>query len=91
MVFGHRYGLRTTGSAAGAQKAQENPKAVRPVAADTGEGDTCWRLVWGKFSTREAAEAATDGIPQDLLQQGFEPHPIELTGEELDQPASAGD
>jgi hypothetical protein len=73
------------------KKAQENPKAVRPVAADTGEGDTCWRLVWGRFSTRDAAEAATDGIPEDLLQQGFDPHPIELTGEELEPPASAGD
>lgn len=73
------------------KKAQENPKAVRPVAAETGEGDTCWRLVWGRFSTREAAEAATDGIPQDLLQQGFDPHPIELTGEEFDQPATADD
>ena len=73
------------------KKARENPKSVRPVAADTGEGDTCWRLVWGRFSTREAAEAATDGIPDDLVQQGFDPHPIELTDEELEPPAAAGD
>jgi len=73
------------------KKAQENPKVVRPVAADTGDGEPCWRLVWGRFSTREAAEAATDGIPGDLLRQGFDPHPIELTGEELEPPASAGD
>ena len=72
------------------KKAQENPKAVRPVAADTGDGEPCWRLVWGRFSTREAAEAATDAIPGDLLQQGFEPHSIELTGEELDPSTSAG-
>jgi hypothetical protein len=73
------------------KKAQENPKVVRPVAADTGDGEPCWRLVWGRFSTREAAEAATDGIPAELLRQGFDPHPIELTGEELEPPASAGD
>ena len=72
------------------KKAQENPKVVRPVSADAGEGEPCWRLVWGRFSTREAAEAATDGIPDELLQQGFDPHPIELTGEELEPPASAG-
>jgi len=72
------------------KKAQENPKIVRPVAADAGDGEPCWRLVWGRFSTREAAEAATDGIPDELLQQGFDPHPIELTGEELEPPTSAG-
>ena len=72
------------------KKAQENPKVVRPVAADVGDVEPCWRLVWGRFSSREAAEAATDGIPAELLQQGFEPHPIELTGEELEPPTSAG-
>ena len=72
------------------KKAQENPKVVRPVSADAGEGEPCWRLVWGRFSTREAAEAAIDGIPDELLQQGFDPHPIELTGEELEPPATAG-
>jgi hypothetical protein len=72
------------------KKAQENPKVLRPVAADSGDGETCWRLVWGRFSSRESAEAATDGIPDDLLRQGFEPHAIELTGEDLNPPASAG-
>jgi hypothetical protein len=73
------------------KKAQENPKVVRPVSADTGDGEPCWRLVWGRFSGREAAEAAIDSIPKELRQQGFEPHPIELTGEELRPPISAGD
>jgi hypothetical protein len=71
------------------KKAQENPKVVRPVATDVGDAEPCWRLVWGRFSTREAAEAATDGIPDELLQQGFDPHPIELTDEELEPPSSA--
>jgi hypothetical protein len=73
------------------KKAQENPKVVRPVAAETGDGEPCWRLVWGRFSNRDAAEAAIDGIPEELRQQGFEAHPIELTDEELETPASVGD
>jgi hypothetical protein len=72
------------------KKAQENPKVVRPVAADVGGVEPCWRLVWGRFSSRQAAEAATDGIPEELLQQGFDPHPIELTGEEMEPPTSTG-
>lgn len=70
------------------KKAQENPKVLRPVAADAGNGEPCWRLVWGRFSSRELAEAATDGLPKHFLRQGFDPHPIELTGEELEAPAS---
>jgi hypothetical protein len=73
------------------KKAQEHPKVVRPVSADTGDGEPCWRLVWGRFSSREAAEAAVDGIPKELRQQGFEPHPIELSGEELKPPKTVGD
>lgn len=73
------------------KKAQENPKVLRPISADAGNGEPCWRLVWGRFSNREAAEAATSGIPDDLRRQGFDPHPIELTGEELEPPASAGE
>jgi hypothetical protein len=72
------------------KKAQENPKVVRPVAADVGDVEPCWRLVWGRFSSRAAAESAIDGIPDELLQQGFDPHPIELTGEELEPATSAG-
>ena len=72
------------------KKAQENPKVVRPVAANVGGVEPCWRLVWGRFSSRQAAEAATDGIPEELLQQGFDPHPIELTGEEMEPPTSTG-
>jgi hypothetical protein len=73
------------------RKAQENPKAVRPVATEANEdGEQCWRLVWGRFSSRDAAMAATGGVPDQLLQQGFDPHPIELTGEETVPSAPAG-
>jgi len=72
------------------KKAQDNPKVVRPVAIDSGEGEPCWQLVWGRFPNRAAAEGAAEAIPDGLSQQGFEPHPIELTGEELEPPTNPG-
>jgi hypothetical protein len=72
------------------KKAQDNPKVVRPVAIDSGEGEPCWQLVWGRFPNRAAAEGAAGAIPDGLSQQGFEPHPIELTGEELEPPTNTG-
>ena len=70
------------------KKAQENPKILRPVAADSGDGEPCWRLVWGRFADQAAAEAAIKQIPAELRRQGFDPHPIELAGDEA---ASAGE
>ncbi len=72
------------------KKAQDNPKVVRPVAIDSGEGEPCWQLVWGRFPNRAAAAGATEAIPDGLSHQGFEPHPIELTGEELEPPTNPG-
>ena len=72
------------------KKAQNNPKAVRPVAIDSGESEPCWQLVWGRFPSRQAAEEAIGEIPGGLSQQGFEPHSIELTGEELEPPTNPG-
>ena len=66
------------------KKAQDNPKAVRPVAADSGDGEPCWRLVWGRFESQAAAEAAAKGIPKELRRQGFDPHPIELADEAIE-------
>jgi hypothetical protein len=74
------------------KKARENPKTLRPVAADVGGGDDpCWRLVWGSFESREAAEAAVSKIPPGMQGQGFEPHAIELPGEEAEQPTPPED
>lgn len=73
------------------KKAQENPKIVRPVAADSGQGEPCWRLVWGRFANQAEAEAAVKEIPADLRRQGFDPHPIEFVGEELDSPGASGE
>ena len=72
------------------KKAQENPKILRPVAADPGGGEPCWRLVWGRFADKAAAEAAVQEIPAELRRQGFDPHPIELADGEFDPPGASG-
>ena len=72
------------------KKAQEFPESLRPVAADAGGGYPCWRLVWGHFETRDGAVAALDGIPAEIRHEGFDPHPIELTKEDLDPSGPPG-
>jgi hypothetical protein len=60
------------------KKARQNPNDLRPMQADTGDGDPCWRLVWGRFPSREAAVDEVANIPERLLFEGFQPHPVEL-------------
>jgi hypothetical protein len=71
-------------------KAQQNTENVRPVATESGEGEPCWRLVWGRFSSSEAAMAAAADIPSTIRQEGFEPHAIELSDEDWDSPGAPG-
>jgi hypothetical protein len=63
------------------RKARLYPKVLEPVQANAGEGQSCWRLVWGRFPTRAAAEDALPEIPERLVLDGFPPHPIELPPE----------
>lgn len=72
------------------KKAQQHPDVLRPVAADSGDGDPCWRLVWSHFPDRESAQAGISRIPSELRHQGFDPHPIEITAEDLDPPNPPG-
>jgi len=72
------------------KKAQDNPKSVRPVATDSGNGEPCWRLVWGRFASQAAAEAAAQEIPKQLRRRGFDPHAIELADDKLDSPGAPG-
>ncbi len=65
-------------------------KALRTVKADPANGDTCFRLIWGSFPSREAAEAAIDGVPPNLVEDGFEMHVIEVSGDEADPGALGG-
>ncbi len=59
-------------------KARQYPNALRPVRAEPGSDNPCWRLVWGRFPSREAAQEEADSIPPKLLREGFDPHPVEL-------------
>lgn len=54
-------------------------KALRTVKADPTNGDTCFRLVWGRFGTELAAQEAMVDVPSNLIEEGFEPHVIEIT------------
>jgi hypothetical protein len=63
-------------------------KSLRTVPIDSAAGDTCFRLVWGSFVNRSAAEEAMGEVPADLVEEGFEPHVIEVT--ELDPDDGAG-
>jgi hypothetical protein len=63
------------------KKARQHPDDLRPVQANTGDDNPCWRLIWGEFETREAAEQGAAGLPAALRMDGFEPHPIELPEE----------
>jgi hypothetical protein len=64
------------------KKARQYPEVLRPVQANAEGGNPCWRLVWGRFPSREAAVAEAANVPQGLMIEGFQPHPIELPGED---------
>ena len=66
------------------KKARQHPETLRPVQANTGDDNPCWRLIWGEFETREQAENAVADLPDALKMDGFEPHPIELPVEAQD-------
>ncbi len=62
------------------RKVRKHPRklqAVRTDGGDSGGGD-CWRLVWGRFPSREEAERAVEAIPADALAEGFTPHVVEV-------------
>ena len=60
------------------KKARQYPEVLRPLAAEGAQGSPCWRLVWGRFPNREAANRAIADIPAHLQLEGFAPHPVEL-------------
>ena len=72
------------------KKAQENPKLVRPVAAESDGPEPCWQLVWGHFPSKQAAESAAGQIPAEIQREGFPPHPVELSGDEVMPPTTSG-
>ena len=73
------------------RKRNAERKALRTVKADPANGDTCFRLIWGSFATREAAEAAIGEIPSGLVEEGFEPHVVEVPGDAADDDMATGE
>ncbi len=67
------------------KKARQYPNVLRPVQANTGDDNPCWRLVWGRFPTRADAEQGAADLPESLRMDGFEIHAIELP-DEIEQP-----
>jgi hypothetical protein len=73
------------------KKRNQERKNLRTVKADPTNGDTCFRLVWGSFPTRSAAEEAVDGVPSNLIEEGFQPHVIEVTEDATNGGPGVGD
>jgi len=71
------------------RKASSSPGQLQAARADLGDGEPCWRLIWGGFSTQEEAEESIDQVPPAFLHEGFDPHAVELpeTGPEGDESA----
>ena len=59
-------------------------KALRTIKADPTNDDTCFRLVWGSFANRTAAEEAMGDVPSNLIEDGFQPHVIEVAETDAD-------
>ena len=66
-------------------------KSLRTVPIDSAAGDACFQLVWGSFVNQGAAEAAMGDVPADLIEEGFEPHVIEVAETETDDTSGTGD
>jgi hypothetical protein len=64
------------------KKARQYPKVLKPVQANAEDGNPCWRLVWGRFPSQEAAAEEVPNVPEGLVMGGFQPHPIELPTED---------
>lgn len=66
-------------------------KALRTIKVDPTDDDSCFRLVWGSFPNRTTAEEAVDEVPPNLVEDGFQPHVIEVTETEADREIGAED
>ena len=72
------------------RKVRQYPDGLRAVEAAGAEGSPCWRLIWGRFPSREAASRAIADIPAHLKLEGFTPHAVELPPETETDAAGRG-
>lgn len=54
-----------------------NPGSYRVVPFGEGS-EKCFRLVWGQYADRNAAEKALGALPEGVLMRGFSPHVVRL-------------
>lgn len=66
------------------RKRNQERKTLRTVKADPTNGDACFRLVWGSFTSEAEAEEALSEIPEGMIEEGFQPHVVEVTEDEAD-------
>lgn len=60
------------------KKASQFPNDLQALRTDLDDGEPCWRLVWGSFTSEDEARAAESRVPSSFLRDGFPPHPVEL-------------
>jgi septal ring-binding cell division protein DamX len=59
---------------------QEQDKAnLRVVPFGHGDGQ-CYRLIWGHFPTKEAADDTMAHLPAGVVARGFPPHVVRVEG-----------
>jgi septal ring-binding cell division protein DamX len=59
---------------------QEQDKAnLRVVPFGRGDGQ-CYRLIWGHFPTKEAADDTMAHLPAGVVARGFPPHVVRVEG-----------
>jgi hypothetical protein len=59
------------------RRQDKDPESFSVVPYGQGQ-EPCYRLVWGHFPTRQAADAAVQGMPQGVLTRGFAPHVVQV-------------
>ncbi len=61
------------------QAAGRHPAELIAQRQDRPDGEACWELVWGRFTSRGEAEAAEASVPKSLLHKGFKPVVVRIT------------
>jgi len=63
------------------RRQDKDPESFSVVPFGQGQGqEPCYRLVWGHYPTRQAAEQAVAVLPQGVLTRGFAPHVVQVEG-----------
>ena len=61
------------------RRQDKDPESFSVVPFGQGQ-EQCYRLVWGHFPTRQAAEQAVATLPAGVLTRGFAPHVVQSEG-----------